>query len=456
MMNVEQERITPKNPIARPRWFYKQWMLAGNPAYFFEMLSREFGDFVHYRGLFDFYLINDPALVKHVLQETHDKFDKQSVIYKRFANVFGTGLVVSEGAAWRRQRKLIQPHLGPKAVERYFEGMVDSLVRMLERWEVKRVEGRVLDVSLEMNRLTLEIAGRALFQDRFTERSDDIEHWTTEINRFCAKPPLPIIRSFWFPSRRNFRMKRTLREFHQFMQEMIDRQRNAEPSGSLLDVLLNSKHEESGELMSDTEIRDEMLGMIIGGHETSSAALTWVWYELANHPEVAAKLRSELNMVLQGQPIRLEHLPRLKYTKMVIEETLRLHPPFWFENRNVTRDVELAGQTIPKGALVVFSRYSLHRHSCFWKEPDRFFPERFDPDSPENPRSRYASIPYGGGPRICIGIHFATMELIVALAMMAQRFQVQIDRSNRHAMSAKLTMTPSNGLRVTLASAPSS
>lgn len=204
--------------------------------------------------------------------------------------------------------------------------------------------------------------------------------------------------------------------------------------------------------MGDAEMRDEMLGMIIGGHETSSAALTWVWYELANHPDVAAKLRCELERVLEGQTIRLEHLPRLKYTKMVIEETLRLHPPFWFENRNVTRDVELGGQTIPKGSLIVFSRFSLHRHPDFWKKPHQFLPERFDPDLPENPRSRYASIPYGGGPRVCIEIHFATMELIVALAMMAQRFHLQIDASHRHAMSAKLTMTPRDGLRVRLVS----
>ena len=234
------------------------------------------------------------------------------------------------------------------------------------------------------------------------------------------------------------------------MQEMIDRQRRTEPSGSLLDVLMQSKHEESGVSMNDTEIRDEMIGMILGGHETSSAALTWVWYELANHPQVASQLRQELDTVLQGQPIRLEHMPRLRYTKMIIEETLRLHPPFWFENRNVTKDVILGGHSVPKGSLIVFSRYSLHRHPKFWKDPDRFNPERFAPDALENPRSRYASIPYGGGPRICIGIHFATMEMILTLAMIAQRFKLQIHTSDRHAMSAKLTMTPKHGLRVTL------
>ncbi len=450
MTTDEQDVADFDGHLARPRWFYKQWMLAGNPAYFFEMLSREFGDFVHYRGLLRFYWINDPSLIKRVLQETHDAFDKQSVIYNRFSNVFGNGLVVSEGTSWRRQRKLIQPHLGPKAVERYFDGMVDSLTRMLNRWETARSRDKVLDVSLEMNRLTLEIAGRALFHDRFAERAGDIEHWSHEINRYCGKPPLPIIRSFCFPSRRNIRIKRTLAEFHQFMQEMIDRQRRAEPSGSLLDVLMQSKHEESGLPMSDTEIRDEMLGMILGGHETSSAALTWVWYELANHPQVASNLRHELDLVLQGQPIRLEHLPQLRYTKMIIEETLRLHPPFWFENRNVKQDVILGGHPVPKGSLIVFSRYSLQRHAKYWKDPERFNPERFAPDALENPRSRYASIPYGGGPRICIGIHFATMEMILTLAMIAQRFQLQIHASDRHAMSAKLTMTPKYGLRVTL------
>lgn len=146
----------------------------------------------------------------------------------------------------------------------------------------------------------------------------------------------------------------------------------------------------------------------------------------------------------------LEHLPRLKFTRMVIDECLRLHPPFWFENRNVMQDVELGGHRIPKGSMVVFSRYSLHRHPGFWNEPDRFDPSRQNPDAPENRRTTYAHIPFGGGPRICIGVNFATMELMVILVVLAKRFRVIVDKTNRHEMSAQLTMAPKHGVRVVL------
>ena len=149
-------------------------------------------------------------------------------------------------------------------------------------------------------------------------------------------------------------------------------------------------------------------------------------------------------------PLALEHLPDLVYARMVIEETLRLHPPFWFENRNVAADVELGGALIPQGSVVVFSRYSLHRHAGFWKDPERFDPERFRPDQEENKRSVCAHVPFGGGPRICIGVHFAMMELLIVLATIARRYNVVLDASHRHEMAAHLTMTPKYGVRVRL------
>ncbi len=214
--------------------------------------------------------------------------------------------------------------------------------------------------------------------------------------------------------------------------------------------LLAARDEETGAPMSDHEIAEEALGMIIGGHETSSSALSWIWCELDQNPAVRERLLAELEEVVGTQPLSMEHLPRLVYARMVIEETLRLHPPFWFENRNVVDDVELWGEHIPKGSVVVFSRYSLHRHAGFWKDPERFDPERFRPDQEENKRSVHAHIPFGGGPRICIGVHFAMMELLVVLAVIARKYKVVLDASHRHEMAAHLTMTPKYGVKVRL------
>ncbi|QDU77500.1 Pentalenene oxygenase [Bremerella volcania] len=436
--------------LARPPLMYRQWLLAGNRAKFFDTLVQDLGDFVHYRGLFSFYLVNHPSLVKQVLMETHKSFDKNSVIYDRFRNAFGNGLVVAEGERWRRARRLMQPLFGPRAVEHYFELMRDSAQQTAIRWEPICQAGEVLDVASEMNHVTLQIAGRALFHDSFDKIAPKISHWTHVINLYSAKPPLPIIRSFWFPSRINRKLKQALAEFNEFLQEMIQRRRGGERSTDLISRLLAARDEETGEPMSDQEIAEEALGMIIGGHETSSSALAWVWCELDQHPDVRDQLHQEIDEVIGTGPLQLEHIPQLVYTRMVIEEAIRLHPPFWFENRNVAADVELGGVQISKGSVVVFSRYSLHRHPGFWDAPEEFNPGRFRPGSEENKRSVYAYIPFGGGPRICIGVHFAMMELVVVLAVLARQFKVVLDQSHRHEMAANLTMTPKYGVRARL------
>jgi len=436
--------------LARPPRFYRQWLLAGNRARFFDTLASDLGDFVHYRGLFSFYLVNHPALVKQVLMETRKSFDKHSVIYDRFRNAFGNGLVVAEGDRWRRQRKLMQPLFGPSAVEHYFDLMRESAAEMADRWEPTCAAGGVLDVADEMNHVTLQIAGRALFHDSFDEVAPRISHWTHIINLYSAKPPLPIVRSFWFPSQINRKLKQTLAEFHAFLREMIEKRREGGESTDLISRLLATRDEETGQPMTDQEIAEEALGMIIGGHETSSSALAWTWCELDRHPEVRQRLYAELEEVIGDGPLQLEHVSKLVYTRMVIEETLRLHPPFWFENRNAAVDTELGGVPIAQGSVVVFSRYSLHRHPAFWKAPETFDPERFRPGQEENRRSVYAYVPFGGGPRICIGVHFAMMELVVVLAMLARRYRVMLDASHRHEMAAHLTMTPKYGVRARL------
>ena len=436
--------------LAKPRWFYRQWMLAGNPAYFFERLVKDFGDFIHYRGIFNFYLINHPALVKQVLMQTHKSFNKDTVLYRRFGNIFGNGLVISEGDDWKRQRKLIQPMFGPKTVQQFFTNMLQATNEMLNQWEENYSRQTVFDIASEMDALTLRNAGEALFSEGFQSECKRIAHWNEVINHFCAKPPLPIIRDWWFPSRRNRNVKRTLREFYSFIDQMIQKRRDSGMQDDLLSIFLTARHEDDGSPLSDQEIRDQVLGMILGGHETTASGLAWFWYELDRHPQVKQRLLEELSSVLGNRPPSLEDLPNLRYTRMVIDECMRLHPPFWFENRNAMHDVELGGETIPRGSLVIFTRYTLHRHQTFWKNPLEFNPERQDPDNPENKRTTYAQVAFGGGPRICIGIHFAILELLLVVATILQRFDVRIAPENRHAMNAHMTMFPKHGVKVFL------
>ena len=434
--------------LTRPPWFYRQWMLVGNPAYFFERIARDFGDFVHYRGLFSFYQVNHPALVKQVLMQTHKSFDKKNIIYKRFSKVFGDGLTVSEGDKWKRHRKVMQPMFGPITVRKFFDSMFVATNETIDRWMSDYGHEQSFDIAAEMDRLTLRIAGEAFFSEGFQQDAGRIAAWNERINHYCAKPPLPIIRSFWFPSTVNRRLKATLAEFHQFIGEMIQKRRDSGPQNDLLSILLEARHEDDDSPLSDREISEEVLGMILGGHDTSSSALAWIWYELDRNPEVRQKVNEELESVLDGQSLTMEALPRLQYVRMVIDECLRLHPPFWFENRNAMQDVELGGHVIPKGSIVLFSRHALHQHPGFWKDPLRFDPQRQDPNNLEHPRTNYAQVPFGGGPRICIGINFAVMELMVIVATICQRLDVAISKDDRHVMCAKMTMFPKHGVRV--------
>lgn len=433
--------------LAEPPWAYRMWMLAGSRERFFDKLVSEYGDFIRYRGVLNFFLVNHPSLVWQVLQETHTNFDKQSPLYDRFLRAFGAGLVVAERDSWKQRRAIAQKLMGPKTIRAYFDLMVASAASTLQTWQLQIRQRQPFDIAVAMENLTLEIVGRTLFHDEFGKASLAIRRWTKIIDHYTSKPPLPVIRSVWFPSRLNRRLRSTLGEFNAFIQSMIDRRRSSNLPPDLLSLLCAPADSDSH--LNDEEIRDEVLGMIVGGHETSAVAMTWIWYELCQNPAAERRLWDEIDSVVGDRQIQFEDLPNLVYTRMIIDETLRLHPPFWFENRNAMNRVELGGETLPAGSMVVFNRYSLHRHPDFWNSPDEFNPERFRPGSEENARSSHAYVPFGGGPRVCVGIHFALQELTVLLVTIAQQVRLRIDESHRHKVSALLTLRPKHGLRVT-------
>ncbi|MCW1884285.1 cytochrome P450 [Luteolibacter flavescens] len=457
---MTHQSTTPRSAIAPERPFtgrlavtppfHRQWMLAGNPARFFERLIRDHGDFVRYRGIISFHLINHPELVHQVLKATHRQFDKNSRVYNRFRNAFGDGLVTAEGERWKRQRKMLHPIFSSASIRRFFDLMLESANATAERWSVRARSGEVFNMAAEMDHLMLEIAGRAFFSQAFDRTADRISGWTHAINRYCAIPPLPVISDLRFPTPLNLKLRRVLSEYRDFVRDVIRDRMAGGMKDDLLGVLLTSKDEDTGEPMGEEDIAEEVLGMIIGGHETSSTAMTWIWHELHHHPRIEQRLVEEIEAVCGNAPVTLDQLPHLRLTTMVIQETLRLHPPFWFENRNTISDVELGGVIIPRGSMIVFSRYSVQRHPDFWECPDEFRPERFDPESPENGEGSRAFIPFGSGPRVCIGRHFAMMELVVILVTILQRYRVIVDASDRHEMAARMTMVPKHGLKVRL------
>lgn len=435
------------------RRFQNTWTLLNRPSDFINQLIHDYGGFVHYRGIINFYLINEPELIRQVLKDTHRSFDKNTPIYNRFRNALGNSLVNAEGEHWKRQRKLMQPAFGPAAIKTFFATMLASSTSMIERWKKHVDTNQSFNFSDEMNKLTLEIAGKSLFNDGFDRHADKIRDWTRVINRYSAKPPIPIIGHPDFPTPINLQLKQTLRDYNHFITEMIEKRIQHKSEPDLLSALLSMKDETTGEPMKITEVAEEVLGMIIGGHETSSTALSWIFYELSRHPEIEKKVIAEIANVTQGAAISFEHITNLKETKAVIEETMRLHPPLWFENRNATQATKLNGQLIPAGSMVVFSRYALHRNSKIWKNPDKFEPSRFLSENSDQSKAHKASgayIPFSSGPRVCIGRHFAMTELIVILVNILQNFCVSVSAKNNFKVSTNLTMELKDGLQVNI------
>ena len=432
--------------------FYRQWEVIRDPSRFINSLIKEFGDFIYYRGVINFYLINNASLIKKVLNETHRNFDKNTDIYNRFRNAFGNGLVTAEGSHWRRQRKLIQPSFRPKLIEGFSQIMLSSSNRTIDRWGKFCESKTTFNLTEEMNMLTLEIAGKSLLSDGFTRAAKDIIRWTHVINKYSAGIPFPIISKKWFPSPLNFKLRLALKEYRSFISKTIEARKGNDQGGDLLSVFLSMRDEETGQRMEEDEIAEEVLGVIVGGQETSATALVWTLYELSLNAEVEEKLLNEIMDVTSGAQIDFSKIGELKYLKMVIQESMRLHPPFWFENRNAMHDVELGGVRIKKGSMIAISRYALHRNTDYWDDPETFDPNRFNEESSgENSGvNSFAYQPFSSGPRVCIGRHFAMMEMMIILCSMMQRYKFRVDPHYKHKVATNLTMEPKGGLPVIL------
>ena len=250
-------------------------------------------------------------------------------------------------------------------------------------------------------------------------------------------------------------MKRTWKEFLAFIKELIAERREegaGEESEDLLSILLNMRDEETGKGFTDEEVAEEMLGMVIGSHETTGATLTWLFFELGKNPAFHQSLVAEIDQVTKGEALQAETLTSLPLLKQALYETMRLHPPFWFENRNATEEVTLGGERLPKGALVVFSRHALHRNERYWDEPEEFRPSRFDESvvKVEDLIRQGCYVPFGSGPRVCIGRHLAMAEMMMIAAGVLQRFEVKVLGGQSEECSVKMTMELRDGLRVQL------
>jgi cytochrome P450 len=398
------------------------------------------------------YIVNAPDGVRHVLLDNAENYIKTRIGQRLLEPALGQGLLTSEGEVWRRHRRIMAPSFDPRSVTSYAPLMTGASEALLAEWDTLPDRSEIA-ADRAMMRTTLAIIAKAMFS---SDSADILDLVSTGVDRYQreVRPtlfdllPLPGWLG-WLHDHSG--AKRIFGEFDAKVERMIAARRaaGAAERRDLLARLLAAEDEETGKAMTGREIRDEIITIFMAGHETTSLALTWTWYLLSQHPREEAKLHAELDAVLDGRAPRAEDIPNLPYTRMVIDEAMRLYPPAHTLARAAVKADEIVGHHIPADATIYIVPWLIHRNKNLWSEPERFDPERFSPEKSAG-RPRYAYIPFGAGQRICIGAAFAVTEAVLILATLAQRYRLHLKPGHPVEPQGLITLRPRHGMAMIL------
>ena len=432
----------------------KQSLLGGNYLAFrrdnlgfLQEAARNYGDITCFRfGPQQVYFLNHPDYIKDILVTHQQNFIKGRAL-QRSKRLLGEGLLTSEGEFHRRQRRLAQPAFHRGRIASYADAMTHYAAQMRAGWR----EGK-MDISEEMMRLTLAVVGKTLFDaDVESDAAEIGEAMSVIMDLFTAMlfPFSELLEKLPLPQNRRFQRARD--GLDAIIYRLIaERRQSGHDRGDLLSMLLLAQDEEGdGARMTDAQVRDEAMTIILAGHETTANAMTWTWYQLAQHEEVEAKLHAEIDSVLGSELPTFETVARLRYTEMVLAESMRLYPPAWAIGRLAVRDHEIGGYVLPAGSLVLVSPYVTHRDARFFPDPTSFDPERWTTEARES-RPQFSYFPFGGGARRCIGESFAWMEGVLLLATLAQQWRMRIVPEHVVELRPVITLRPKNGVWMTI------
>lgn len=390
------------------------------------------------------WLVNEPTLIDQVLVTEVDRFIKDRFT-RRLGEVLGNGLPVSHGELWKRQRRLIQGGFTSHAIRDYAGAIGDIARAESARWETVPADH---DIYRDMSQLSLEAVTRALFSETVTEDVAGVgPAMSTVLHEFLGIGGTSLRLPAFLPTPGNLRFRQATAFLDRAVGSLIHIRREvpvAERPRDLLSHLMGAV-DEDGTGMDDRQLRDELITLFATGHETTASSLSFVWYLLSQHPEAEARVHAEVDEVLAGRPVTFEDLPRLQYTSAVIDETLRLYPPVWGIGREPLEDLQIGDYLVPKGAQLFMMPWVVHRDPRFFDDPDTFRPERWlDGLLRKLPRQSY--FPFGGGPRVCIGLRFALLELRMVVATLAQNWQLRMAPGERLDLLPALALRPRNGL----------
>jgi cytochrome P450 len=416
-----------------------------DPLTFMTNLARTYGDLASYRSAGEqIYFVNDPQAIKDILVTHHRNFTKSRGL-ERTKPVLGNGLLTSEGDVHRRQRRLIQPAFHRERIDSYARTMVAAADRMRRAWS----EGAAFDVSQEMTRLTLVIAGRTLFDMDVESQAADVGRALTEVIESFWLTMLPFADLLARLPAGPLRRARNARErLDAMIYRMIaERRSNLHDSGDLLSMLILAADEEGGGTMSDKQVRDEAMTIFAAGHETTANALTWTWYLLSQSPEASARVHEEIDRALGGRLPTVADIPALPFVERVVTEAMRLYPPAWLIGRRAIEAYPIGGYLAPPRAIFIMSQWVMHRDPRFFADPERFHPDRWTTEF-KSSLPRFAYFPFGGGPRQCIGESFAWMELVLVVATIAQQWRLRLVPGHPVVPQPLVTLRTKHGMRM--------
>lgn len=439
---------TPKGPKGK--------LLTGNlaefradPPAFLERMATEYGDVAKFRlgPLKNVFLVSNPDMIKQILVTKQKNFVK-SDDFKALKPIFGEGLLTSDKDFHMRQRRLIQPAFKKSHIMDYGQDMIDITNDYLSTW--KDEEERI--ITNDMMNITLGIICKTMFNMDFKEGYKVIGKpletaLILAVKRMRSLKKMPL----WVPTKLNRDTKKAIRELDSVVLEIIQKRRkDPVKHEDMIGILMDARDDVDGIGMTDKQVRDEVMTIFIAGHETTANALSWTLYLLSQHPEAEEKLFSEIESVLGKKPPAPSDFMKLTYTQNLIWESLRLYPPSFVTSRKVDKDVEIGEYRFKKGDMILVSQYAMHRKAEYFQDPESFIPERFENNFIKT-IPKYAFFPFGGGPRVCIGNHFAIMEAALVLVSVAQRFKFKL-APNHHPIKTfpSITLRPRSGLRMIL------
>jgi len=429
--------------------------VGSKPHVFFKNCMEKYGPVVRIRleKDRDTYILSRPQDIQFVLTNSQTLFAKGYHRDRILSMVLGNGLLTSEGDFWLRQRRLSQPAFHKHRIEKYADTMAQFTDRMLRKWN----DGQVFDVHEEMMRLTMDIVAKTLFDIDLQEPQyqgsnhvgkalnqvfhEYVKQYTSITRMLLERMPFPI------PVPGNKRLMESISQLDQAIYDIIGyREAEKRDRGDLLSMLIAAQ-DYDGRGMTPKQLRDEVMTIFLAGHETTANVLSWTIFMLAQHANAEMKLFAELEEVLQGRAPSLSDIPRLSYTKAIINESMRLYPPAWYISREPVEDVWIDGYCLPAGCEVAMSQWVMHRHAEYFYEPDSFIPDRWSPEF-EKSLPSYVYFPFGAGPRVCIGTNFAMMEATLILASIYRMFHIELDRGHDVNPEPSITLRPKNGIRV--------